>query len=134
MRAEIVAPARDALLVALPAIKIQEDPNIALDRGAGDTWARFSFQGDGEGAFETFGGEGGNIERGPLLAYCDIFTPLDSGDGDATALGEVVKGAWRRLSVDGARWQRFGPGAAEGVVDGQWRKQIVAVFLRSERV
>jgi hypothetical protein len=132
VRAEIAAGAKAGLLAVDATLPVQEDANAAFDRPDNRAWARISFQ-DGFRRFETLGGEGGNLERGPALAFIDIFVPLDSGDGDLVALVEGAKNGVRRLDVPGARFQRFDQGP-EGQVDGQFRKQIVAVFLASQRV
>jgi hypothetical protein len=133
MKAEIAAAAEAGLQAVEAGFPVQTDANLPFDRPDNGAWARVSFRG-GAKLFESIGGVGGNLERGPLIAYCDIFTPLGEGDGRADELGVGVENEWRRLVVPGARFDRFQEEAAEGIVDGQWRKQIAAVFLQSQRV
>lgn len=131
-RGDIAAAVTAGLRGVDPALPIQQDPNLPFAPPTDRSWARISFQ-EGGKSFVSVGGAGGNLERGPLLAYVDIFTPLGSGDGEATALGAGAENALRRLNVGASRFERF-QGGPEGVAGGEWRKQIVAVFSRSVRV
>jgi hypothetical protein len=131
MRAEIAAAAVAALHAVKAGLPVQTDINSGFSPPADAAWARIAFV-DGAESFASIGGTD-NLARQPVLAYADIFTPLGEGDGEAVELAKAVRDGWRRLTVPGARWQRFEEGA-EGPLDGEYRKQVVAVFLRSERV
>lgn len=132
MRSEISAVVVAALLAAVPGMQVQTDINLPFDTPSDATWAQIWFV-EGAQSIETMGGVGNSLERGPVLTYVNIYAPKGSGDGEADSLATVVKNALRRLTVTDARWERF-EGSPEGFVNGEWRKQIVAVFLRSVRV
>jgi hypothetical protein len=131
VRPPIVAAVTDGLVAHTPGFQVQGDINDGFEPPANEPWARISFV---DGA-ETIAVKGGAtaLARSPILVYVDLFTPLGEGDGLAVELDGVVKNSLRRLIVPGARWQRFEQGP-EGVVDGEYRKQVVAVFIGSQRV
>jgi len=131
VRPAIVAVVSEALDVYEQDFPVQGDINDAFEPPADRAWARVSFV-DGAENIAIMGGATA-LARSPILVYVDIFTPLGDGDGLAVELDKVVKNSLRRLIVPGARWQRFEQGP-EGVVDGEYRKQVVAVFIGSQRV
>ncbi len=131
MRAAIASTLAAAYLVADPALPIQSDINLPFARPTDRSWVRLSFTDGGE-EFASMGGAT-NLARGITLVFVDVFVPLGKGDGEAVTLANVAKNALRRLSVTGARWQRF-EGGAEGPLADEYRKQVIAVFLRTDRV
>lgn len=131
VRPPIVAAVERALDNFEAGFPVQGDINDAFEPPADRAWARVAFV-DGAESIAVKGGATA-LARSPILVYVDIFTPLGDGDGLAVELAGIVRNSLRRLIVPGARWQRFEQGP-EGVVDGEYRKQVVAVFIGSQRV
>lgn len=129
-RATIVEIICDALTVAVPGIGIQTDVNASFTPPQDALWARIAFR-DGAKDVAAIGGNG-NLWRGPLLAYVDIFAPLGSGDGEVTTACKSVRDACRGINREGLKVRRFEAGP-EGTSNSLYRKQQIVVFDHSER-
>lgn len=129
-RATIAQALSAALVAASPTIEIQPDGNDGFTPPNNATWARLTFL-DGAKTIAAYGGTG-NLWRGPLLAYVDIFTPLGIGDAEAVDLCEAVRAAARAITSPGLTLRSFQTGP-EGISEGWFRKQQIVVFDHSER-
>lgn len=132
-RAEISAVIETTLKTAsgVPTMFVETDRNVVSDTPPAAPWGRVTFV-DGAENMVSVGGDT-NLARSPILVYIDIFTALGIGDGTATDLAKATRNALRRLNVTGARWSHFLEGV-EGKETAFYRKQVIAVFTKSQRV
>lgn len=132
-RVEISAVLVPAIRAAAenPTMFIQTDENIAQTDPPAAPWARIIFK-DGAEEQVSIGGED-SLFRQPIVVFVDHFTEQNIGDGLAVQLAKATRNALRRLNVTGARWSRFLEGV-EGNEGAFYRKQVIAVFTKSERV
>lgn len=131
LRASVAAPLVALMATRFPGLPINTDPTMPFDQPAGAPWGILTFQSGAE-AFRSIGGAT-SLAVEPLLAYFDARVPLSMGDGLAEEITDVALDAWRRLKVAEGRWKRF-EGGAEGVLDGDYRKMVGALFWRTRRV
>lgn len=119
------------LRAAYPEIRINTDPNFPFEPPADALFAEVVFV-DGSEEGTSIGGDTIGI-RQPILVYVDLRAPIGMGVGEVVVAEEVLKAGLRRFTVPGARWWRFEQGA-EGRDGADYRKQVVALFMRSDRV
>lgn len=130
LRTALTTAVKAALLDIEPDLPIQDDPNVAFTQPLQSAWARITIR-DGGQRIAGFGA-GTPLWRGPIIVTVDIFVPQNSGDGFAVDACEAVRLAMRSYRATGLRVVRIEPGA-EGLVDGQYRKQQIGIFERDER-
>lgn len=109
---------------------VETDPNVTHTPDAKAKWARVTIR-DGD---QTIAGIGASapLWRGPIVVIVDVFVPLNSGDGFVVDACKALRLAMRGFSMSGLRFVRVQSGA-EGLAEGQYRKQQIAVFERTER-
>lgn len=123
-----MAVAAVASLIA--GIDVQVDANSNFTPPQAKPWARIIIK-DGNQTIAAFGASA-PLWRGPVALYVDVFTPLNSGDGLAVDACEALRLAIRQFTRSGLRFLRIEPGA-EGPVEGQYRKQLIGIYERTER-
>lgn len=130
LRAALTELVKTALHSVEPDLAIQVDPNFEFTQPQQDAWARVTIR-DGGQRIAGFGA-GAPLWRGLVVVTVDVFVPQNSGDGFAVDACEAVRLAMRAYRSTGLRVVRIEPGA-EGLVDGQYRKQQIGIFERDER-